>query len=197
MEFIANVQGLTAIAIGIIIGLGALGACLGIALMGSACSESDKDKDHHTTTSTTTSAAETSGEATTSEAAAPSTTKMAGEDGTEYTVEGVILAKYNSLTEEQKKALEEPEAEQKETADGGVYQEFDGGVIIHKKDATEAYVVWGAIRDKWNELGGSQGELGYPTSDETDEADGDKQSTFEHGTIAWSKATGEVTVTKK
>ena len=34
MEFIANVQGLTAIAIGIIIGLGALGACLGIAIMG-------------------------------------------------------------------------------------------------------------------------------------------------------------------
>ena len=34
MEFIAHVQGLTAIAIGIIIGLGALGACLGIALMG-------------------------------------------------------------------------------------------------------------------------------------------------------------------
>ncbi|SFL31126.1 F0F1 ATP synthase subunit C [Lysobacter sp. 5GHs7-4] len=40
MEFIANVQGLTAIAIGIIIGLGALGACLGIALMGSKFLES-------------------------------------------------------------------------------------------------------------------------------------------------------------
>lgn len=40
MEFIANVQGLTAIAIGIIIGLGALGACLGIAIMGSKFLES-------------------------------------------------------------------------------------------------------------------------------------------------------------
>jgi len=40
MEYIANVQGLTAIAIGIIIGLGALGACLGIALMGSKFLES-------------------------------------------------------------------------------------------------------------------------------------------------------------
>ena len=29
-EFLANIQGLTAIGIGIIIGLGALGACLGI-----------------------------------------------------------------------------------------------------------------------------------------------------------------------
>ncbi|WP_458070520.1 F0F1 ATP synthase subunit C [Rhodanobacter sp. BL-MT-08] len=35
MEFIAHVQALTAIAIGIIIGLGALGACLGIGIMGS------------------------------------------------------------------------------------------------------------------------------------------------------------------
>ena len=33
-EFLANIQGLTAIGIGIIIGLGALGACLGIGLMG-------------------------------------------------------------------------------------------------------------------------------------------------------------------
>ncbi len=40
MEFIANVQSMTAIAIGIIIGLGALGACLGIALMGSKFLES-------------------------------------------------------------------------------------------------------------------------------------------------------------
>ena len=40
MEFIAHVQGLTAIAIGIIIGLGALGACLGIAIMGSKFLES-------------------------------------------------------------------------------------------------------------------------------------------------------------
>ena len=40
MEFIANVQGLTAIAIGIISGLGALRACLGIAIMGAKFLES-------------------------------------------------------------------------------------------------------------------------------------------------------------
>ncbi|MHA6205835.1 F0F1 ATP synthase subunit C [Dyella soli] len=40
MELFAHVQGLTAIAIGIIIGLGALGACLGIAIMGSKFLES-------------------------------------------------------------------------------------------------------------------------------------------------------------
>ena len=35
MEFIANVQAFTAVAIGIIVGLGALGAALGIGIMGS------------------------------------------------------------------------------------------------------------------------------------------------------------------
>jgi F-type H+-transporting ATPase subunit c len=39
-ELISHVQGLTAIAVGIIIGLGALGACLGIAIMGSKFLES-------------------------------------------------------------------------------------------------------------------------------------------------------------
>jgi F-type H+-transporting ATPase subunit c len=39
-ELISHVQGQTAIAIGIIIGLGALGACLGIAIMGSKFLES-------------------------------------------------------------------------------------------------------------------------------------------------------------
>jgi F-type H+-transporting ATPase subunit c len=40
MEFIANVQGLTAVAIGMIVGLGALGAALGIGIMGSKFLES-------------------------------------------------------------------------------------------------------------------------------------------------------------
>ena len=35
MEFIANVQAFTALGLGIIIGLGALGACVGIGVMGS------------------------------------------------------------------------------------------------------------------------------------------------------------------
>ncbi|MDR2872719.1 MAG: F0F1 ATP synthase subunit C [Xanthomonadaceae bacterium] len=34
-QSIAHVQGLTAVAVGIIIGLGALGACIGIGIMGS------------------------------------------------------------------------------------------------------------------------------------------------------------------
>ena len=40
MEAIANVQAFTAIGIGIIIGLGAIGACIGIGIMGSKFLES-------------------------------------------------------------------------------------------------------------------------------------------------------------
>lgn len=40
MEFIANVQAFTAMGLGIIIGLGALGACVGIGVMGSKFLES-------------------------------------------------------------------------------------------------------------------------------------------------------------
>ena len=40
MEFIANVQSLTAIAIGLMVGLGALGACIGVAIMGAKFLES-------------------------------------------------------------------------------------------------------------------------------------------------------------
>lgn len=40
VEFIAQVQAFTAIAAGIIIGLGALGACIGIGIMGSKFLES-------------------------------------------------------------------------------------------------------------------------------------------------------------
>ena len=39
-EFIANVQSFTAIAAGLMIGLGALGACIGIGIMGSKFLES-------------------------------------------------------------------------------------------------------------------------------------------------------------
>jgi uncharacterized protein with LGFP repeats len=176
-------------------------AVVGVALVGSGCSDSDKDKSTPatTTTSSVTSsgAAEAPGPATESgtatESAEPSTTTMAGADGTEYTVSGPVLEKYDSLDDAAKTALGQPKADQQENPDGGVFQEFDDGVIVHKG---KSYVVWGAIRDKWNELGGSQGELGYPTSDETDTADGGKQTTFQHGTITW-KPGEEATVTKQ
>lgn len=109
-----------------------------------------------------------------------------------YTVEGPILAKYNALDDKARKDLGALTGNEQKNPDGGVYQQFDGGVIVSK---TQAFVVWGKIRDKWNQLGGSQGQLGYPTSDEVDTPDGAKKSTFEHGTITWKPGDAEATVT--
>ena len=175
-------------------------AVLGVALMGSGC-HATKDKAGEVSASASSAASSVASSATSAvssaiaggESGTPSTTEIAGKDGTEYAVSGPILQKYESLEQSAKDDLGAPKAAQKENPDGGVYQEFDGGVIIHK---TKSYVVWGAIRDKWNDLGGSQGELGYPTSDETDTADGSKQSTFEHGTITWKEG-GEAVVTQQ
>jgi uncharacterized protein with LGFP repeats len=118
---------------------------------------------------------------------------MTGADGKEYTVSGPILAKLDSLDAPAKQDLGEPTGAEQKNPDGGIYQQFDGGVIVH---TTRSYVVWGKIRDKWNELGGSQGKLGYPTSDETTNADGSKQTTFEHGIVTWKEGDPEATVTE-
>lgn len=171
-------------------------AIVGIALIDSGCSQANKEKVSHATSSASSVISSVLSETptasgTATESPAPRTTQMAGADGKEYTVEGPILDKYNSLSQAAKTDLGKPTDNEQKNPDGGVYQQFYGGVIVHK---TQSYVVWGQIRDKWNALGGSQGKLGYPTSDETDTAGGVKQSTFEHGTITWKPGDAEATV---
>ena len=91
---------------------------------------------------------------------APSSTQIAGKNGTEYTVEGPILAKWETLTDEQKKDLGAPYDNQKNTLDNtGVYQQYDDGVLIYKNGGP-VYLVWGKIRDAWNDVQASQGKLG-------------------------------------
>jgi uncharacterized protein with LGFP repeats len=127
-------------------------------------------------------------------AAAPSSTQIAGKNGTEYTVEGPILAKWETLTDDQKKDLGAPYDNQKNTLDNsGVYQQFDGGVLIYRNGGP-VYFVWGKIRDAWNDNQASQGKLGYPTADEATEPDGTYKSTFEHGTITWKPGDEKATV---
>ncbi|GFG86236.1 LGFP repeat-containing protein [Mycolicibacter algericus] len=173
-------------------------AVLGLALIGTGCS-STKEKTSEalsSASSVASSASSVISSAVTTpaeESGAASSTEMTGADGKEYTVAGPILAKLDSLDAEAKQSLGEPTGAEQKNPDGGVYQQFDGGVIVH---TTRSYVVWGKIRDKWNELGGSQGKLGYPTSDETTNADGTKQTTFEHGIITWKEGDPEATVTE-
>jgi uncharacterized protein with LGFP repeats len=128
-------------------------------------------------------------------AAAPTSTQIAGKNGTEYTVEGPILAKWETLTDEQKKDLGAPYDNQKNTLDNtGVYQQYDDGVLIYKNGGP-VYLVWGKIRDAWNDVQASQGKLGYPTTDEVKEPDGTYKSTFEHGTVTWKEGDEKATVT--
>jgi uncharacterized protein with LGFP repeats len=134
-------------------------------------------------------------EPSTSAAAAPSTTQIAGKNGTMYTVQGPILAKWDTLTDDQKKDLGAPYDNQKPTLDNsGVYQQFDDGVLIYR-NGQPVYFVWGKIRDTWNDNQASQGKLGYPTSDETKEPDGTYKSTFEHGTVTWKEGDEKATAT--
>jgi uncharacterized protein with LGFP repeats len=110
-------------------------------------------------------------------------------------VEGPILAKWDTLTDEQKKDLGAPYDNQKPTGDNtGVYQQYDGGVLIYKNGGP-VYLVWGKIRDAWIDVQGSQGKLGYPTADEVKEPDGTYKSTFEHGTVTWKEGDEKATVT--
>ena len=166
------------------------------ALIGAGCHQSNNSSSSSSAASSSASAMTSSAMAEPStSAAAPTSTQIAGKNGTEYTVEGPILAKWETLTDEQKKDLGAPYDNQKPTADNtGVYQQYDGGVLIYKNGGP-VYFVWGKIRDAWNDAQASQGKLGYPTTDETKEPDGSYKSTFDHGTITWKEGDEKATVT--
>jgi len=173
-------------------------AIAAFALLGAGCHQSNNSSTTSSSaTSSSASAMTTSAaaEPSTSAAATPSPTQIAGKNGTMYTVEGPILAKFDTLTDDQKKDLGAPYDNQKNTLDNsGVYQQFDGGVLIYRNGGP-VYLVWGKIRDAWNDNQASQGKLGYPTADEVKEPDGTYKSTFEHGTITWKEGDEKATVT--
>jgi uncharacterized protein with LGFP repeats len=166
------------------------------ALIGAGCHQSNNSSSSSSSASSSAMAMTSSAAAEPStSAAAPTSTQIAGKNGTEYTVEGPILAKWETLTDEQKKDLGAPYDNQKPTADNtGVYQQYDGGVLIYKNGGP-VYFVWGKIRDAWNDVQASQGKLGYPTADETKEPDGTYKSTFDHGTVTWKEGDAKATVT--
>ena len=170
-------------------------AIVAFALIGSACHKtSTTSGTSPSATTSATSTSETSPAAATTTAAGPST-QINGANGTPYTVQGPILAKFQSLTDAQRKDLGAPYDNQKPTLDNsGVYQQFDDGVLIYR-NGQPVYFVWGKIRDTWNDNQASQGKLGYPTSDETKEPDGTYKSTFEHGTVTWKEGDEKATAT--
>jgi len=117
-------------------------------------------------------------------------TRITMPDGNEVTVSGDIYEKYLA-TGGASSPLGDPIGPEEEAPGGGSYQDFEGGTIYEPADG-EPHIVWGAIREAWEDNGGVDGELGYPITDEVD-IPGGKQSTFSGGTITW--VDGEVVVT--
>jgi uncharacterized protein with LGFP repeats len=84
-----------------------------------------------------------------------------------------------------------PTISQRATPDGrGAYAFFQGGSIYWTKE-TGARVVFGPVRDTWEETGWEKGPLGYPTSDVGSTAGGVGQyGHFQGGSVYWTPATG-------
>ncbi|GGN75206.1 LGFP repeat-containing protein [Nocardia rhizosphaerihabitans] len=133
----------------------------------------------------------TPGAATTTATAAGESTTISTPNG-DITVSGEVYKKYVAVGGPGS-PLGAPEEAQEAGPDGGEYQDFEGGTIYWSKDSG-AHIVWGEIREAWEDEGGANGPLGYPISDEKD-ITGGKQSDFTGGTIVW--VNGETTVTKK
>ena len=170
-------------------------AIAAFALIGAGCHATKSTEGTSSATTSAMSSSTMSSSTTSSAAAGPNSTQMPGANGTPYTVEGPILAKYQSLSDAQRKDLGAPFDNEKKTLDGsGSYQQFDGGVLIYRT-GSPVFFVWGKIRDAWNAQQASQGKLGYPTADEQVLPDGSYKSTFEHGTITWKTGDAEATVT--
>ncbi|MTE22730.1 LGFP repeat-containing protein [Microbacterium sp. ZXX196] len=72
-------------------------------------------------------------------------------------------------------------------ADGGCWQNFDGGKFY--SSAAGAYGVGGAILSAWRETGYESGRLGYPTASEAC-GGGTCTQQFEGGTITWRSGEG-------
>jgi uncharacterized protein with LGFP repeats len=164
------------------------------ALIGAGCHQANNSGQTTSSATSSPSSSSPAAMAPSTSAAAPTSTQIAGKNGTAYTVEGPILAKWDTLTDDQKKDLGAPYDNQKNTLDNsGVYQQFDDGVLIYR-NGQPVYFVWGKIRDAWNDVQASQGKLGYPTTDEVKEPDGTYKSTFEHGTVTWKEGDEKATV---
>lgn len=109
-----------------------------------------------------------------------------------HELHGDILNKYIQLREE-RGYLRFPRTDVSQTKDGiGQYTRFQGGVVFWHPD-TKAHEVHGDILDKYVELEGEQGPLGYPTSDRKEDFLA-HYNEFQNGTIISYRDTGVHTI---
>lgn len=103
---------------------------------------------------------------------------------------GLIRDKYNSVGGHSG-PLGYPSSDPIEVAKyGGRYNNFVNGTITWSSQ-TGARLLFGAVRDRWHQLGREDGALGYPLGDEEALADGGHLARFEDGSsIYWTLLTG-------
>jgi hypothetical protein len=66
------------------------------------------------------------------------------------------------------------------------YREYvNGGALYFDNSDPEPVYVWGAIHDRYHQLGGPHSWLGWPTSGDLDFDEGGRISKFERGAIYW------------
>jgi uncharacterized protein with LGFP repeats len=107
-----------------------------------------------------------------------------------HEVHGLIRGKWATLGWE-RSFLGYPTTDETSTPAGGRYNLFQGGAILWKQGASEAFETHGAIRGKHGDYGFENGFLGFPVTDETPTPDGiGRYNHFEGGSIYWTPATG-------
>ncbi len=111
-----------------------------------------------------------------------------------FAVWGAIRQKWQQLRWETG-PLGYPVTDETPTPDGvGRYNHFQRG-SIYWHPAIGAFAVWGAIRQKWQQLRWETGPLGYPVTDETPTPDGvGRYNHFQRGSIYWHPAIGAFAV---
>ena len=109
-----------------------------------------------------------------------------------HEVRGAVRDRWAGLGWE-RSVLGFPVTDEQGTPDGvGRYNHFEGG-SVYWTPRTGAHEVYGAIRSRWSSMGWERSALGYPTSGEHD-VPGGRRSTFQGGSITWTRSTGALTV---
>src|SRR4051795_7478644 len=76
----------------------------------------------------------------------------------------------------------------------GYYRHYDGGSIYSSGQPTApAFLIYGLIRGKWQNVGWERSTLGYPTTDETNagSGNGSRYNNFQNGIIIWKGGSPE------
>lgn len=96
-----------------------------------------------------------------------------------HIIQGEIYKTWNSPNNQA--ILKSPSGEQViEPSDGRIWQYFDGGLVVHTNQTFIVKV--GAFHNAWKSIGGSNGSLGKPTSNQISE-NGRNWQSFERGIL--------------